>query len=131
MGAGMTRVTLVMGAGGVGKTTIAAGLGALSAGQGLRTMVLTVDPARRLADALGTDLGSDPSAVPAVPGLDAAMLDAAEAWEAIAHAHADPDTADRLISNPFFRAVAERFPRGRRMPWLTRWLASPRPASTK
>lgn len=108
----MTRITLVMGGGGVGKTTIAAGLGALAARGGLRTLVITVDPARRLAAALGVALGSRPAPVPGAPGLDAAMLDAAEAWRAIARTHADAPTAERLLANPFYAAIADRFPSG-------------------
>lgn len=108
----MTRITLVMGAGGVGKTTLAAGLGALAARSGQHTLVITVDPARRLAAAMGITVGSRPTPVELVPGLDAAMLDAGEAWRAIARNHADPDTATRLIANPFFSAIADRFPSG-------------------
>jgi anion-transporting ArsA/GET3 family ATPase len=74
--------------------------------------VLTVDPARRLADALGVHLGNDPSPTPHEPGLWAAMLDATASWDAIVQRHADPDTVDRLLASPFFRAVAERFPAG-------------------
>lgn len=108
----MTAVTLVMGAGGVGKTTIAAGIAALGARRGERTLVITVDPARRLADALGTEVGALPHRVAGHERLDAAMLDAAAAWEGIARAHAAPTTAARLVANPFFRAVADRFPSG-------------------
>jgi anion-transporting ArsA/GET3 family ATPase len=108
----MTRVTLVMGAGGVGKTTIAAGLAALAAERGARTLAITIDPARRLADALGTALGNAPTPVPGHSKLEAAMLDAAEAWEEIARRHADAVTARRLLANPYFRAVADRFPSG-------------------
>ena len=108
----MTGVTLVMGSGGVGKTTVAAGVAALSARRGARTLVITVDPARRLADAMGVTIGNEPGPVPGSADLDAAMLDAAAAWEAIVRAHADPSTAKRLVSNPYFRAIAERFPSG-------------------
>jgi anion-transporting ArsA/GET3 family ATPase len=108
----MTRITLVVGAGGVGKTTVAAGIAALAARRGARTLAITVDPARRLADALGTTLDNHPSPVPGHDRLDAAMLDAAAAWEQIARTHADPATARRLLANPYFRAVADRFPSG-------------------
>ena len=49
----MTRTIIVTGAGGVGKTTLSAGIGVHAARLGLRTLVLTIDPAKRLADALG------------------------------------------------------------------------------
>lgn len=72
------KVIVAAGAGGVGKTTVSAALGLALARSGRRVLVLTVDPARRLADALGHDLGPDPSTVhlPGEPSLEAAMLDA-------------------------------------------------------
>lgn len=72
------RLIVACGAGGVGKTTVSAALGLALARSGKRVLVLTVDPARRLAEALGHDLGPDPLHVrlPGEPaGLDAAMLD--------------------------------------------------------
>ena len=51
----MTRVEVCCGVGGTGKTTTAAALGVAHAHAGARTVVLTIDPARRLADALGLD----------------------------------------------------------------------------
>jgi anion-transporting ArsA/GET3 family ATPase len=109
----MTRGVLVAGAGGVGKTTIAAAIGTAAARAGTSTLVLTVDPARRLADALGIDhIGNDPTPTPGEPLLATAMLDASASWEAIVRRHADPDTVERLITSRFFRAVADRFPAG-------------------
>jgi anion-transporting ArsA/GET3 family ATPase len=102
---------IVTGAGGVGKTTVSAALAVAAARSGRRTLVLTIDPARRLADALGiAELGNRPTPVEAQPGLWAAMLDAAASWEAIVYRHADPLVAERLLENPFFRAIADRFP---------------------
>jgi anion-transporting ArsA/GET3 family ATPase len=68
---------VVCGAGGVGKTTVSAALGLALAREGRRVLVLTVDPARRLAEALGHDLGPEPAAVhlPGEPEMWAAMLD--------------------------------------------------------
>ncbi|HSG80227.1 MAG TPA: ArsA-related P-loop ATPase [Acidimicrobiia bacterium] len=109
----MTRAVLVAGAGGVGKTTIAAAIGVAAARAGKSTLVLTVDPARRLAGALGLDhIGNDPTPTPGEPLLAAAMLDASASWEAIVRRHADPDTVERLVTSRFFRAVADRFPAG-------------------
>ncbi|MBI5157456.1 MAG: ArsA family ATPase [Acidimicrobiia bacterium] len=108
----MTGITLVMGSGGVGKTTVAAGTAALIAQSGLRTLAITVDPARRLADAMGIGQASDPTRVAGFAHLDVAMLDAAAAWDDIARRHADAATARRLVTNPYFRAVADRFPSG-------------------
>lgn len=107
----MTRALLVTGGGGVGKTTVSAAIGVAAARAGVRTLVVTVDPARRLADALGVELrGSDPSPHPDEPNLWAVMLDASASWNAIARRHADPDAADRLVENPFFAAATSHFP---------------------
>lgn len=109
----MTAAILVTGGGGVGKTTVAAGLAVAAADRGLETLVLTVDPARRLATALGIErLGNTPSRTAGRDHLWAAMLDATASWEAIVHRHATPDVAERLIANEFFRAIADRFPAG-------------------
>jgi anion-transporting ArsA/GET3 family ATPase len=108
----VSAVVLIVGSGGVGKTTLSAAIAADLARSGRHTLVLTVDPARRLAQALGIHLGSSPSPVPGLPGLDAAMIDASESWEGIIRAHADTATAERLLDNRFFRAVADRFPSG-------------------
>lgn len=108
----MTAVVLVVGSGGVGKTTLSAAIGSHIARGGRSVLVLTVDPARRLAQALGVHLGSTPAPVPGFDRLDAAMVDASESWEGIIRAHADATTAERLVHNRFFRAVADRFPSG-------------------
>jgi len=106
-----TRVLVITGGGGVGKTTLSAALAVGAARRGARTCVVTVDPAKRLADALGIDsLGNHPTAVESQPGLWAAMLDVSASWDAMVHRHADPEIAERLLENPFFRALADRFP---------------------
>lgn len=107
----MTSTILVTGSGGVGKTTIAASLSVTAARSGLRTLVVTVDPARRLASALGTtEVGNEPSPHPSEPNLWAAMLDASASWKAVAERHADPEVAARLVDNEFFIAASEHFP---------------------
>lgn len=107
----MTRTLLVTGAGGVGKTTIAAACGVVAARSGLRTLVVTVDPARRLASALGIEsLGDEPQPHVDEPNLWAAMLDSNASWRAVAMRHADPEVATRLASNEFFQAASEHFP---------------------
>lgn len=106
-----TRVVIVTGAGGVGKTSVAAGIAAAASRRTYRTLVLTVDPARRLADTLAAPgLGNAPVPVQGSDGLWAAMLDAAEAWEAMITRHTEPDVGRRLVVNPYFRAIADRFP---------------------
>lgn len=107
----MTSTLLVTGAGGVGKTTIAAALGVAAARSGLRTLVVTVDPARRLASALGIEeLGDEPQPHDDESNLWAAMLDSGASWRAVAIRHADPEVAGRLASNEFFQAASEHFP---------------------
>ncbi len=107
----MTTTVIVTGAGGVGKTTLSAALGAAISRQGRTTLVLTIDPAKRLADALGvTELGDTPVQIKGADHMWAAMLDASASWEAIIHRYADPDVGKRLLANPYFRAIADRFP---------------------
>jgi len=107
------RVLLCCGVGGVGKTTLSAALALAWARAGWRTVVITVDPARRLADALGlADLGDVASGV-ALPGaddrLDALMLDPRAAFDrAIRRLTDDPERAAALMDNRYYRAVSER-----------------------
>lgn len=106
-----TSLVVVTGAGGVGKTTLSAALAIAVASPTTRTLVMTVDPAKRLADALDlTSLGGDPVPVIDAPDVWAAMLDATASWEAIVHRYSEPEIADRLLVNPYFRALADRFP---------------------
>jgi anion-transporting ArsA/GET3 family ATPase len=73
--------------------------------------VVTVDPARRLASALGVnDLGDEPQPHAEEENLWAAMLDSEASWRAVAMRHADPEVATRLADNEFFRAASEHFP---------------------
>jgi anion-transporting ArsA/GET3 family ATPase len=107
----VSRALMVTGAGGVGKTTVAAAIAVTAARAGVRTLVVTVDPARRLASALGLeDLGDDPQPHPTEPHLWAAMLDSSASWRAVAERHADPEVAVRLAENEFFQAAADHFP---------------------
>lgn len=109
----MSEALFVAGSGGVGKTTLAGALALAAAARGNKTLVVTVDPAKRLAQALGLEhLTNDPVRVPGTAMLHAAMLDAAASWESLVHRHTDVRTAERVISNRFFRAVADRFPSG-------------------
>lgn len=107
----MTSTIIVTGAGGVGKTTLSAALGAAISQQGKSTLVLTIDPAKRLADALGMqELNDTPIRIKGADGMWAAMLDASASWEAIIHRYADPAVGKRLLANSYFQALADRFP---------------------
>src|SRR6185437_14508319 len=77
----LPRTSLVVGKGGVGKTTCAAGLAAAFAGRRERTLLLSTDPASALASALGTRVGAMAAAVPSQPLLDARQLSAADLRE--------------------------------------------------
>ena len=118
------EIVVCCGSGGVGKTTVAAAAAAMSAvSLGAKTLVLTVDPARRLADALGLgDLGNVERQIPpdafkqaGFQGeprgeLWAAMLDTKQSWDELVRRHApDRATADRILSNALYQNVAGRF----------------------
>jgi anion-transporting ArsA/GET3 family ATPase len=107
---GETPVVVVCGAGGVGKTTVAASVGVGLASRGARVCVVTVDPARRLAGALGIDTTSDvPVAVEGGwPGsLHAVQLHAASTFDALIGRHATSDAqAAAIRRNPLYRSLA-------------------------
>lgn len=108
------RVILVGGPGGVGKTTIAATLGVRLAEQGLRTVVLTVDPARRLAQALG--LSGFSSQVQKVEGVNttgrgelfATMLDTQNYFDKVIERFSvDARQREKILNNPIYRTMVE------------------------
>ncbi|HEY4610131.1 MAG TPA: ArsA family ATPase [Ilumatobacteraceae bacterium] len=104
-------VVVCCGSGGVGKTTTAAALGLQAARQGRRCVVVTIDPAKRLADALGVpgQLTNDPVQLDAEgPGqLWALMLDTATTFDGLVKANALTDAqARRILDNSFYRNVA-------------------------
>ncbi len=100
---------LITGGGGVGKTTLSAGLALAAARRGVKTLVVTIDPAKRLASALGLDvLGADPT--PLADNLWGAMLDATRSWNDIAKRYAPAEVGSRLTTNPFFEAATQHFP---------------------
>lgn len=105
------EVMVCCGSGGVGKTTTAAALGLQAAAIGRRAVVVTIDPARRLADALGVPGGltNDPVRLPVdAPGeLWALMLDPAGTFDGLVRTHAeDVQQAERILANGFYRNVA-------------------------
>ena len=116
------EMIVVCGSGGTGKTTIAAALGAQAAAVvGGRVLVLTVDPARRLATALG--IGSFGNTAVRVPpqafveaGLECrgelwvAMLDTKAGWDELIRRHApDAQLRDTVLANPLYRNITGRF----------------------
>jgi anion-transporting ArsA/GET3 family ATPase len=105
------RLLVVVGAGGVGKTTLAAALGAVSAREGTRTLVMTFDPSRRLKDALGVGpaAADRPIPVPGAPanGLDASLLDARATFDRLVERYAPTRAdADRIFRNRFYQHLA-------------------------
>ena len=104
-------VVVCCGSGGVGKTTTAAALGLQAARNGRRCVVVTIDPAKRLADALGVPGGltNDPIQLPIDgPGeLWALMLDTASTFDGLVVANAaNPEQANRILTNGFYRNIA-------------------------
>src|SRR5436190_1048012 len=115
------RILVCVGSGGVGKTTTAASLGLAGARAGRRTLVLTIDPARRLAQALGLgELGHEVRRVPddkirlpgeggaAVAGsLDAMMLDQKRAFDEMVERYTpDPAVRQRILQNRIYRQIS-------------------------
>ncbi|MCU1492170.1 MAG: ATPase [Acidimicrobiaceae bacterium] len=100
-------VLVCCGSGGVGKTTTAAAIGVAAARLGRRACVVTIDPARRLADALGAaEVGNEPHLIAGVgPGeLYAVMLDAKGTFDDLVGRYArDGDQAARILSNRLYR----------------------------
>ena len=110
-----TRVLVCCGSGGVGKTTTAAALGLRAAERGRRVVVLTIDPARRLAQSLGLrELDNHPREV-VVDGFEpkgelfAMMLDMRRTFDDMVLTHAGRDRADQILSNPFYQTISSSF----------------------
>jgi Mrp family chromosome partitioning ATPase len=106
-----TRIIVCCGSGGVGKTTTAAALGLRAAERGRKVVVLTIDPARRLAQSMGlTELDNVPRPVQGTVGeLDAMMLDMKRTFDEVVEAHASPDRAAQILANPFYVALSSSF----------------------
>jgi anion-transporting ArsA/GET3 family ATPase len=105
------RVVVCCGAGGVGKTTTAAAMALRAAEYGRTVVVLTIDPAKRLAQALGIrSLGNTPQRVPLAPEvtgeLHAMMLDMRRTFDEMVVQYSGPGTADAILDNQFYQTVA-------------------------
>ncbi|MCX5501390.1 ArsA family ATPase [Streptomyces sp. NBC_00053] len=117
------RIVVCCGSGGVGKTTTAAALGVRAAERGRKVVVLTIDPARRLAQSMGIDsLDNVPRRVPGIKGereggregegsgeLHAMMLDMKRTFDEIVEAHADAERARAILENPFYQSLSAGF----------------------
>ncbi len=113
------RIVVCVGSGGVGKTTISASLALGAARRGRRVLVLTIDPAKRLADALGVrSLGNTPRAIPrklldglGVPAqgrLSAMMLDMKRTFDDLVERFAEDAVArERILENPIYQHASD------------------------
>ncbi|GAB4582552.1 ArsA family ATPase [Nocardia sp. IFM 10818] len=108
------RIVVCCGSGGVGKTTTAAAIALRAAEMGRKVVVLTIDPARRLAQSLGvSDLGNVPQKVELGPGakgeLFAMMLNMRRTFDEMVLEHTSPDKAEQIFANPIYQTVASSF----------------------
>ena len=110
-----TRIVVTCGSGGVGKTTTAAAMALWAADSGRKVAVLTIDPAKRLAQSLGMDeLDNDPRRVEVeLAGDDgelwAMMLDTRRTFDEMVAAHSSPDRAAAILANPFYKVISTSF----------------------
>jgi anion-transporting ArsA/GET3 family ATPase len=110
-----TKIIICCGAGGVGKTTTSAALAVRATEAGRRVVVLTIDPARRLAQSLGVgELDNTPRPVVGLDttaggSLDAMMLDMKRTFDDVVIAHSTPEKAAAILDNPFYQALSSSF----------------------
>ncbi len=110
-----TKIIICCGSGGVGKTTTSAALAVRAAEAGRKVVVLTIDPARRLAQSMGVgELDNTPRPVRGIDtaaggSLDAMMLDMKRTFDDVVAAHSTPDKAAAILDNPFYKALSSSF----------------------
>ena len=111
-----TGIIVCCGSGGVGKTTTSAALALRAAERGRKVVVLTIDPARRLAQSMGIEaLDNTPRPVavsrrPTAAGsLDAMMLDMKRTFDEVVECQATPEKARQILENPFYVALSSSF----------------------
>ncbi|MEN8708326.1 MAG: ArsA-related P-loop ATPase [Nocardioides marinisabuli] len=108
-----TGIIVCTGSGGVGKTTTSAALALRAAERGRKVVVLTIDPARRLAQSMGIEeLDNTPRPVAGVDGggsLDAMMLDMKRTFDEVVESQATPEKARQILENPFYVALSSSF----------------------
>jgi anion-transporting ArsA/GET3 family ATPase len=108
-------IVVCCGSGGVGKTTTSAALAVRAAERGRNVVVLTIDPARRLAQSMGIErLDNTPRPVPGIDpaaggSLDAMMLDMKRTFDEVVESQASPDKAEQILANPFYVALSSSF----------------------
>ncbi|MGQ0466809.1 MAG: ArsA family ATPase, partial [Sporichthyaceae bacterium] len=106
------RIVVCCGSGGVGKTTTAAALAVRAAERGRHVVVLTIDPARRLAQSMGlAELDNTPRPVAGIDeqaggSLHAMMLDMKRTFDEIVEAHSEPGRAEAILANPFYQSLS-------------------------
>jgi len=109
------RVVVTCGSGGVGKTTTAAAMALYAADEGRKVAVLTIDPARRLAQSLGLgELDNEPRRVRVELADDAGelwamMLDTTSTFDEMVRSNASPDHAGKILANPFYQTISTSF----------------------
>jgi anion-transporting ArsA/GET3 family ATPase len=110
-----TNIIVCCGSGGVGKTTTSAALALRAAERGRKVVVLTIDPARRLAQSMGIEiLDNTPRPVPGVHAggegsLDAMMLDMKRTFDEVVESQASPEKAAQILANPFYQTLSSSF----------------------
>ncbi len=109
------KVVVTCGSGGVGKTTTAAAMALYAADAGRKVAVLTIDPAKRLAQSLGLgELNNEPRKV-AVDHADPAgelwamMLDTSRTFDEMVSSNSTPDHAAKILANPFYKTISTSF----------------------
>jgi len=110
-----TKIIICCGSGGVGKTTTSAAIALRAAEAGRKVVVLTIDPARRLAQSLGVgELDNTPRPVMAIDitaggSLDAMMLDMKRTFDEVVISHSTPEKAAAILQNQFYVALSSEF----------------------
>ncbi|HJQ88209.1 MAG TPA: ArsA-related P-loop ATPase [Propionibacteriaceae bacterium] len=110
-----TKIIICCGSGGVGKTTTSAAVALRAAEAGRKVVVLTIDPARRLAQSLGVgELDNTPRPVSMIDtaaggSLDAMMLDMKNTFDDVVLAHSTPEKAAAILQNQFYVALSSEF----------------------
>jgi anion-transporting ArsA/GET3 family ATPase len=111
-----TGIIVCCGSGGVGKTTTSAALAVRAAERGRNVVVLTIDPARRLAQSMGIEARDNtPRPAAGLTGgrgsgrLDAMMLDMKRTFDEVVESQASPEKAQQILQNPFYIALSSSF----------------------